>query len=152
MFFSDFFRKKWKIRFKKAGLSLRFYTEPCPPALADRRAIEQILSNLLSNAARYTNEGGHVDLSLSTEGNRVSLRVKDDGIGIPEHSRERIFERFYRVDAARSRAVGSTGLGLAIVKHLVSQMHGDISVESELEQGSCFTVSLPSAEADNPSH
>ncbi|MDG2049507.1 MAG: ATP-binding protein [Myxococcota bacterium] len=139
-------------RFEKAGLALRFHAEPCPLALADRRAVEQILTNLLSNAARYTNEGGHVDLSVSAEGDRVMLHVKDDGIGIPEHSRERIFERFYRVDAARSRAVGSTGLGLAIVKHLVSQMHGDISVESELEQGSCFTVSLPSAEADNPSH
>ncbi|MCH2186714.1 ATP-binding protein, partial [Myxococcota bacterium] len=138
-------------RFEKAGLELRFHPAPCPPALADRRAVEQILSNLLSNAARYTNEGGHVDLSVSAEADRVLLRVRDDGIGIPERSRERIFERFYRVDAARSRAVGSTGLGLAIVKHLVSQMNGEITVESELERGSCFTVSMPTAELDDAS-
>ena len=137
-------------RFEKAGLQLRLHPEPCPPVLADRRAVEQILSNLLSNAARYTNEGGHVDLSVSAEADRVLLRVRDDGIGIPEHSRERIFERFYRVDAARSRAVGSTGLGLAIVKHLVSQMDGEITVDSALERGSCFTVSLPAAEVEEP--
>ena len=146
MALSDF-----QTRFEKAGLELRFHPEPCPLALGDRRAIEQVLSNLLSNAARYTNEGGHVDLSVSAEADRVLLRVRDDGIGIPEHSRERIFERFYRVDAARSRAVGSTGLGLAIVKHLVSQMDGEISVESELEAGSCFTVSMPAAESEKPS-
>ena len=134
-------------RFRKGGLEATFEARPCPLARADRRAVEQILSNLLSNAARYTNEGGHVELNVYAEDETVKLRVTDDGIGIPEHSRERIFERFYRVDAARSRALGSTGLGLAIVRHLVSQMQGEIQVESELDRGSCFTVTLPAAEA-----
>lgn len=134
-------------RFGKAGLATSLQVHECPLARADRRAVEQILNNLLSNAARYTNEGGHVDVTIEPQDGAVSLRVADDGIGIPEHSLERIFERFYRVDAARSRALGSTGLGLAIVKHLVAQMHGEIQVESRLDVGSRFTVTLPAASA-----
>jgi two-component system phosphate regulon sensor histidine kinase PhoR len=132
-------------RFEQAGLTAKVHVHPCPMARADRQAVEQILDNLLSNAARYTNAGGHVDVTVEPKDDRVVITVADDGIGIPEHSRERIFERFYRVDAARSRALGSTGLGLAIVKHLVGRMGGEIRVESELGVGSRFTVTLPAA-------
>jgi two-component system phosphate regulon sensor histidine kinase PhoR len=134
-------------RFEQAGLTAHLDVRPCPMARADRQAVEQILDNLLSNAARYTNAGGHVQITVEPKDGRVRLSVADDGIGIPEHSRERIFERFYRVDAARSRALGSTGLGLAIVKHLAAKMGGEIRVESELGVGSCFTVTLPGSRA-----
>jgi two-component system phosphate regulon sensor histidine kinase PhoR len=132
-------------RFEQAGVEARLHVQPGPMARADRSALEQILDNLLSNAARYTNAGGHVDVTVEPKHGSVRLTVADDGIGIPEHSLERIFERFYRVDAARSRALGSTGLGLSIVKHLIGQMGGEISVESELGKGSQFVVSLPAA-------
>ena len=133
-------------RFEQAGLRVSLALRPCPPARADRRALEQILANLLGNAARYTNPGGRVEVVVEpAAAGGVSIVVADDGIGIPEHALERIFERFYRVDAARSRALGSTGLGLSIVKHLVAGMGGEIRVESQLGKGSRFTVTLPAA-------
>jgi len=111
--------------------------------LGDRQAIEQILSNLVSNAIRYTNPGGRIDVRVRAHPDAVELEVADTGIGIPAAEQQRIFERFYRVDAARSRALGSTGLGLSIVKHLVKAMGGEIHVESEVGVGSRFRVSLP---------
>jgi signal transduction histidine kinase len=113
--------------------------------MADRGALEQILSNLLSNAARYSNEGSRVDVFLKQRGEFVEITVEDTGIGIPTDDLERIFERFYRVNAARSRALGSTGLGLSIVKHLVRAMGGEIQVESEIAKGSRFSFTLPIA-------
>jgi two-component system phosphate regulon sensor histidine kinase PhoR len=132
-------------RFAQGSLEGHLEASDCPPCLGDRGAIEQVLSNLLSNAARYTNAGGRVDVELSHGDGLVHISVADTGIGIPDAALERIFERFYRVDAARSRALGSTGLGLSIVKHLVSHMRGEIHVESELGKGSRFTISLPAA-------
>jgi two-component system phosphate regulon sensor histidine kinase PhoR len=116
-----------------------------PRALADPGAFEQVLSNLLDNALKYTEPGGSVSVELAGEGERVRLSVRDTGIGIPEADRARIFERFYRVDKARSRALGGTGLGLAIVKHLVQAMDGEVSVESTPGIGSTFHVRLPRA-------
>jgi two-component system phosphate regulon sensor histidine kinase PhoR len=115
------------------------------PALADPGALEQVLSNLLDNALKYTEPGGSVCVELADEGERVRLSVRDTGIGIPAADRARIFERFYRVDKARSRALGGTGLGLAIVKHLVQAMDGEVSVESTPGMGSTFHVRLPHA-------
>ncbi|MBM4381833.1 MAG: PAS domain-containing protein [Deltaproteobacteria bacterium] len=113
--------------------------------LADRRALEQIVQNLLDNAVKYTEPGGRIEVRLSRDGARARIEVADTGIGIPERDRARVFERFYRVDKARSRDLGGTGLGLSIVKHLAQAMDGDIFVTSAEGQGSTFTVTLPAA-------
>ncbi len=114
-------------------------------ALADPHAVEQVVRNLLDNACQYTESGGRVKLSIANEAAWACIRVQDTGIGIPERDLGRIFERFYRVDKARSRAAGGTGLGLSIVKHLVQSMNGSISVESVLGRGSTFALRLPRA-------
>ena len=90
----------------------------------------QILSNLLDNAIKYTEPGGKIRIRVEGDARRVRVAVADTGAGIPERDLARIFERFYRVDRARSRALGGTGLGLAIVKHLVQGQGGEITVES----------------------
>ena len=119
-------------------------TEGALPARIDRRAMEQVLMNLLDNATKYAGEGAHVTISANPRaGGGVELRVSDDGPGISPAHLGRIFERFYRVDAGRSRDLGGTGLGLSIVKHLVELMNGTIDVESTLGKGSTFTVRLP---------
>ncbi len=114
-------------------------------ALGDRRGVEQILTNLIDNAVKYTDAGGRIDVQVRDVGGRVEVEVADTGLGIPEEEVDRVFERFYRVDKARSRALGGTGLGLAIVKHLLQAMGGDIRVESKLGEGSRFTFWLPTA-------
>ena len=116
-----------------------------PPVKADRDRIRQVLINLLDNAAKFTHEEGKISLEvrLNTERTGVELHVKDRGIGIPPSDLPRIFERFYRVDKARSREQGGTGLGLAIVKHIVEAHRGLVSVESTMGQGSDFCVTLP---------
>lgn len=111
---------------------------------ADRRAVEQILTNLIDNALKYSDEGGRIDVTLLRSGGGIQACVADEGIGIPEDEIDRVFERFYRVDKARSRALGGTGLGLAIVKHLVQASNGTIRVESSVGEGSRFTFWLPS--------
>ncbi|MGH0035137.1 MAG: ATP-binding protein [Myxococcota bacterium] len=133
-------------RLSETGLSLELDTETSEPAWADRQAVEQVVGNLLENAVKYTDRGGHILLAVGAEEGRLRVRVKDDGIGIPEADRSRIFERFYRVDKARSRALGGTGLGLSIVKHLVQAMGGEITVESEVDEGSTFQFFLPLAD------
>ncbi|HJS75368.1 MAG TPA: ATP-binding protein [Vicinamibacteria bacterium] len=118
--------------------------EPAPLAMADSHALLDVLRNLLDNAIQYTPEEGHIAIRVSLSGEKeVRIAVQDDGIGIPSSSHDRIFERFYRVDAARSRKVGGTGLGLSISKHLVDGMGGRIELESQLGRGSTFTVVLP---------
>jgi two-component system phosphate regulon sensor histidine kinase PhoR len=109
---------------------------------ADPDALVQILVNLIDNARKYSPEGCDIRVSAFRD-TALRLTVDDDGVGIPETDLERIFERFYRVDKARSRAAGGTGLGLAIVKHLVELHGGWISVQSEVGVGSTFTVTLP---------
>jgi len=105
--------------------------------------IRQILLNIISNAIKYTGENGKVSIKQYIKSEKVFIEVKDNGIGIPEEDIERIFERFYRVDKARSRSVGGTGLGLAITKHMVKALNGNIKVESELGVGSKFIIELP---------
>ncbi|RLS52156.1 MAG: PAS domain-containing protein [Planctomycetota bacterium] len=108
----------------------------------DRDGLRTILNNLVSNALNYTPSGGRVKLAARNEGGRVLFEVSDTGVGIAREHQSRIFERFYRVDKARTRASGGTGLGLSIVRHLVEVMHGEIKVESELGQGTTFRVWL----------
>jgi two-component system phosphate regulon sensor histidine kinase PhoR len=130
-------------RFRERSLESRLVERDPGTALADYRAVEQILENLLDNAAKYTEPGGSVEVTMEAAGGFVRVAVADTGIGIPDADRTRIFERFYRVDKARSRALGGTGLGLSIAKHLVQSMGGEISVESTLGAGSTFTFTLP---------
>ncbi|QDT37141.1 sensor histidine kinase [Stratiformator vulcanicus] len=111
----------------------------------DREGMRTILDNLVDNAINYTPCGGRVWLRWLSENGEAHIEVRDSGIGIPEEHLARVFERFHRVDAARSRAAGGTGLGLAIVKHLVQVFRGRIEVASVVDEGSTFTVHLPQA-------
>ncbi|WP_394825230.1 ATP-binding protein [Pendulispora albinea] len=126
---------------KQIRLDMRI-VPPSPQLQSDQRALEQILSNLVENAVKYCPAGSSVTLSAETKGDFVRLAVEDTGPGIDEKHLPRLFERFYRVDAGRSREVGGTGLGLSIVKHLSEALGGKVSVESRLGQGSTFIVVL----------
>ena len=123
---------------------------------ADPKALGQILANLVDNAVKYTPEGGIVEVSAVQNGQWVKLSVRDTGIGIAPEDLSRIFERFYRVDKARSRSTGragptgGTGLGLSIVKHLVQAQGGEVFVESKLGKGSVFSVTLPVVTPPDP--
>lgn len=108
----------------------------------DKEAMIQVFDNIVTNAIRYTPSGGKLSVVLGRKDEEGVLRVSDSGIGIPKEDLDRIFERFYRVDKARSRELGGTGLGLSIVKHLISMMKGDIRVESTVNQGTTFSVHL----------
>jgi two-component system phosphate regulon sensor histidine kinase PhoR len=112
-------------------------------AWADEEAVRQILDNLVDNALKYTPPGGRVKVRWRVQDGQACLEVEDTGIGIPEQDLPRIFERFYRVDKARSRELGGTGLGLSIVKHLVQAMHGNVRATSRVGEGTTFLVQLP---------
>src|SRR5699024_1554614 len=114
-----------------------------PSIVADSQKLKQILINLLANAVSYTPTNGTVQLRIDEAKDQLRIRVSDTGIGIDKEDIPRIFERFYRVDKARSRDTGGTGLGLAITKHIVEVHKGTIKVESELNKGTTFTVLLP---------
>jgi two-component system phosphate regulon sensor histidine kinase PhoR len=118
--------------------------EDAPTVVSDADRLRRILENLVENAIKYTPAGGHVQVATrSGPDGGALLEVRDDGLGIaPEHL-PRIFERFYRVDKARSRELGGTGLGLAIVKHLAESVGASVTVESELGSGACFRVAVP---------
>lgn len=109
----------------------------------DKNKINQMMTNLLSNAYRYSNEKGHVDITLSEKDERIIIVVKDRGIGITKEDLPYIFERFYRSDKSRSRDTGGMGVGLTIVKKIVDSYHGDIKVESELARGTAFIIEIP---------
>jgi two-component system phosphate regulon sensor histidine kinase PhoR len=119
--------------------------ESLPPVRGDANRLRQVLQNLLDNAVQYTPCGGRIDVSLARTGGDVVITVADTGIGVPEAEQSRIFERFYRVDAARSREAGGTGLGLSISRHIVEAHGGRIWVESAVGQGSRFHFSIPVA-------
>lgn len=105
--------------------------------------LEQVLINLIDNALKYNREGGELAISTKPEGAWMRILIKDSGVGIPEKHLPHVFERFYRVDKARSRSLGGTGLGLSIVKHIVEGYGGKVSVESQAEVGSTFSFTLP---------
>jgi signal transduction histidine kinase len=129
-------------RFAAKQIELRY--EPAPahvPGFAD--ALQRLLSNLLENALRYTDSGGHVSVQLRRTEKNVVLVVADNGIGIPSESLSLIFDRFYRVDKSRSRESGGVGLGLSIVKAIAEAHKGSVAVQSKLGEGSTFTVTLP---------
>ena len=119
----------------------------CDPAViwADEKQMRELISNLVSNAVKYNRQGGQVWVLIKDEkeNSSVVIQVRDNGMGIPEESLPRIFERFYRVEKGRSKKAGGTGLGLAIVKHIVTYYKGTIDVKSKLDEGTEFTVRLP---------
>ena len=120
-----------------------------PRISGDRARIEQVLINILSNAVKYTPDGGKIDIAGGKTGNKVWIKITDNGIGIPEEDLSRIFDRFYRVDKARSRESGGTGLGLSIAREIVLRHGGDILIESVMGVGTTVTVVLP---IEGPDH
>jgi signal transduction histidine kinase len=118
--------------------------------LGDRARLIQVLQNLIRNAIRFTPEGGIILVGAHPEDEAVAFTVRDTGIGISEEDLPHVFERFYRSDSSRNRKSGGAGLGLAIAKELIEQMGGTIEVDSELEEGSVFTIRLPRAAAEPP--
>lgn len=130
---------------EKAGIGLH-YESPGPlQVMGNRDQIEQVVVNLVDNAIKYTPTGGKVMVQAEMQERRVVVRITDTGIGIMSQDLPRLFERFYRVDKARSRQSGGTGLGLSIVKHIVETHGGKVTVESEFGQGSVFSFTLPGA-------
>jgi two-component system sensor histidine kinase SenX3 len=121
-------------------------TEPAPLVRGDERQLVSAVANLLDNAVKYSEPGSKVEVESSRSGGWVRIAVRDRGIGIPTKDLERIFERFYRVDRARSRETGGTGLGLAIVRHVATNHGGHVLVRSREGEGSTFTLRLPLAE------
>ena len=111
--------------------------------MANRRDLVSAVSNLVDNAIKYSEPGGAVYVQAGKRGDRACFWVRDEGIGIPRRDQERIFERFYRVDRARSRWTGGTGLGLAIVRHVAAYHGGDVAVDSVEGEGSTFTLCIP---------
>jgi signal transduction histidine kinase len=109
----------------------------------DQVKLRQLMLNLVDNAIKYTPDEGQITLSLERESNYAKILVKDTGIGIPKEEQQKIFDRFYRVDKARSRELGGSGLGLSIAKLIAEQHKGRIEVESEFGKGSTFSVFLP---------
>ena len=107
----------------------------------------ELVKNLVENAIRYNNDGGHVFVDIKKADGAVKLIVKDDGIGIEDKYKQRIFERFYRVDKSRSREMGGTGLGLSIVKHICTLYNAELTLESTLGVGTTITVCIPEAKA-----
>jgi len=133
-------------RAKATAASVSLELEPLPdemPTLGDALRLKQAVINLVDNAIKYNKPGGTVKVSARAEGNQIIMQVQDTGIGISQADRERIFNRFFRVDKSRSRAQGGIGLGLAIVKKIVEDHGGTISVESTPGEGSTFRIALP---------
>ena len=129
----------------EAAVAMEVQAPEVPRVRGSARDLALMVRNLVDNAIRYTQPGGRVDVHLSEEDGSVLLTVSDTGVGIPTRDLARIFERFYRVDRARSRETGGTGLGLSIVRHVAENHGGSVAVRSELGRGSTFEVRLPAA-------
>lgn len=129
---------------RQRGVDIEIRPVPaCARVRGERAQLVSAVFNLLDNAVKYSGEGSRVEVRVAVGGGRVAVAVQDQGIGIPASARERIFERFYRVDRARSRATGGTGLGLSIVRHVVTGHGGEVTVSSREGEGSTFAIVLP---------
>lgn len=132
---------------KQRDLTVDVQVDTTVAVRADRTQLMQVLRNLIDNAVFYNREYGNVRINAVREQQQVVIKISDTGIGIPKDDQERIFERFYRVDKARSRNNGGTGLGLAIVHNAVRELGGDVTLQSQPDVGTTFTVTLPLAAA-----
>ena len=142
---------KFQLVAARRGITLGIdAAEDLPPMWADETRIEQALANLVDNAMKYTGDGGSITIRGLERDGFIALSVADTGVGIPAEHLSRIFERFYRVDRSRSRALGGTGLGLSIVKHIVTSHGGRVEVQSAEDHGSTFTLLVPRAPAVAP--
>lgn len=140
--------ERYRRRAERAGVSLEVTTDGAVSVDGSARDLGLMVRNLVENAIQYTRPGGSVKVSVGVDdAGQAVLEVRDSGMGIPSRDQDRVFERFYRVDRARSRETGGTGLGLSIVKHVAENHGGSVSVDSELGRGSSFVVRLPLAEA-----
>ena len=134
---------------QRKGVRLKLESDPPSIALnGDEELIKRMILNLLDNAVKYTPPGGEISLALARQNGNAEIVVRDNGIGIPETDQARVFDRFYRVDKARARALGGAGLGLSIAQWIVEAHGGQIGVESSPGRGSTFTVSLPVKTSD----
>ncbi len=135
---------------RKAGernvtLHLHLPKEPLPNVFGDSDQLMQLMQNLIDNAIKYTSENTAIDVTLEPQGKKMLVMVRDHGPGIERQHLARLTERFYRIDSGRSRSMGGTGLGLSIVKHIINRHRGTLLIESEIGQGSTFSVHLPLA-------
>ena len=121
-----------------------------PAVMGEVSQLHKVVDNLLSNALKFTPDGGEVTVSLDYGATDLTLQVSDTGIGIPPDELERIFDRFYQVDGSVRRRYGGTGLGLALVKEIVEAHGGTVAVQSEMERGSVFSFTLPAATSGEP--
>jgi signal transduction histidine kinase len=138
-------RERFERAAEHAGVTIVVHAERTAAVRGSARDVSLLVRNLVDNAIRYTKPGGTIDVGVRTDGDDAVLTVSDTGIGIPARELSRIFERFYRVDRARSRETGGTGLGLSIVKHVTENHGGTIEVRSQLGTGTTFEVRLPIA-------
>lgn len=136
--------EKFEIEVKKRNQSLEcFVTADVPPVQADKDGIERVIINIISNSVKYTPNGGKINVYVGYVHNDAYVKIKDTGIGIPKDDLDKVFERFYRVDKARSRKLGGTGLGLSIAKEIIEQNNGNISVSSKVGQGTEVVIRIP---------
>lgn len=139
---------KLTVQIERKDLRIRrTFASNAKPGLFDRDKLQQVVLNLLANAVEFTPSGGEIAVDIRNEGAMVRVAVRDSGIGIPKEDLPRIFERFYRVDKARSRMLGGTGLGLAIARQIVEMLGGAISIESDLGKGTEVVFTVPAAQA-----
>lgn len=132
----------------ESGLSLSYHAQPRVLVKGDPDMIRQAVANLISNAVRYTPEGGHVDIRVSEDDISAAIAVRDTGIGLSKEEVRMVFSRFWRADAGRNRASGGLGIGLAVVKEIVDRHGGWVQVEGEKGKGACFTIHIPLYKAE----
>lgn len=136
--------EKFEIEVKKKNQKLNcFVTADVPPVVADMDGLERVIINIISNSVKYTPDGGKIDVYVGYVHNDAYVKIKDTGIGIPKEDLSRIFDRFYRVDKARSRMLGGTGLGLSIAKEIIEQNNGSIDIKSESGKGTEVVLKIP---------
>ncbi len=136
--------EKFEIEVKKRNQELEcFVTADVPPVQADKDGIERVIINIISNSVKYTPDGGKINVYVGYVHNDAYVKIKDTGIGIPKEDIDKIFERFYRVDKARSRQLGGTGLGLSIAKEIIEQNNGSITVNSQVGKGTEVVIRIP---------
>ena len=143
-------KEKFEIEIKKKNQDVNcFVTADVPSVYADRDGIERVILNILSNSIKYTPDGGKIDIYVGYVHNDAYVKIKDTGIGIPKNDLERIYERFYRVDKARSRQLGGTGLGLSIAKEIIEKNNGSINIKSKVDEGTEVVIQIPVKKKEN---